>query len=260
MKKLLMLLLAGTMALSIAGCGSKGEKYTLYEDTWEGKDLKISADFYYPKDVGITIEKNGYLAGIILKYEAMNVEMNIDLYEDVTYDDNKEIHKERYKDSYTEFEMKDFDCYSYEDTSWDEYVTFIHIEEVSETTDRYVKIVTEYMNSAGAPKDQSPVDIPEVKKIIESITYNGVVDAPPSIIDEWITEQEPKESYDFWSKGDGRIYKEDGMIDMTYTDNGDSVSITCEGDSAPTEYKYRIENNKLILTDPDGKEITFVRK
>ena len=57
MKKLLSVILMVTLVLSLAACGgNKGAKITLYEDTWEGENVKLAVDFYYPEDAGITLE------------------------------------------------------------------------------------------------------------------------------------------------------------------------------------------------------------
>lgn len=47
MKKLLSVVLALTLVLSLAACGgdNKGAKITLYEDTWEGDNVKLCSRF-----------------------------------------------------------------------------------------------------------------------------------------------------------------------------------------------------------------------
>ena len=49
MKKLLSVVLALTLVLSLAACGgNKGEKITLYEDTWEGENVKLAVGIAEP--------------------------------------------------------------------------------------------------------------------------------------------------------------------------------------------------------------------
>ncbi|MDO5480031.1 MAG: hypothetical protein Q4G23_12800, partial [Clostridia bacterium] len=75
MKKLLSVMLALTLVLSLAACGgNKGEKITLYEDTWEGDNVKLAVDFYYPEGADITLEGDEeYPNWIDMKYESKNI-------------------------------------------------------------------------------------------------------------------------------------------------------------------------------------------
>ena len=47
---------------------------------------------------------------------------------------------------------------------------------------------------------------------------------------------------------------------FTYEDNGTEISITYEGNTSPLVLKYRIEGNKLIVTDSFGKDVEYVKK
>ena len=141
MKKLLSVILMVTLVLSLAACGSKGTKITLYEDTWEGENVKLAVDFYYPEGADITLEGDEeYPNWIDMKYNSKNITIGPALFEDTTFDANKEYAKEN-EDTYEEFELNGYDCYAYEDFGG--YCIYVHLEEVSETTDRYLVINTE---------------------------------------------------------------------------------------------------------------------
>ena len=50
MKKLLSVILMVALVLSLAACGgNKGEKVTLYEDTWEGDNVSLQQISTIPK-------------------------------------------------------------------------------------------------------------------------------------------------------------------------------------------------------------------
>ena len=50
------------------------------------------------------------------------------------------------------------------------------------------------------------------------------------------------------------------LMKFTYEDKGTSVSILYEGNTAPLELNYRIEGNKLIVTDSFGSDVEYTRK
>ena len=180
MKKLLSVLLAGAMILSLAACGggNKGVKHTLYEETWEGDDVMLAVDFYYPEDADIELEGDEeYPNNISMHYKSKNITIGPSLFEDTTFDANKKSAKERRSD-YKEFKINDYDCYGYE--AFGGYWIYVHLEEVSETTDRYLVIDTEVIDYSvdGTPKGIGHYEDEDIKKIIESFEYRGVVNYP----------------------------------------------------------------------------------
>lgn len=48
--------------------------------------------------------------------------------------------------------------------------------------------------------------------------------------------------------------------EFTYEDKGTEVSILYTGNTSPLVLKYRIEGNKLIVTDSFGKDVEYVKK
>lgn len=52
----------------------------------------------------------------------------------------------------------------------------------------------------------------------------------------------------------GRIMK------FTYEDDGEQLSILYEGNTSPTVLKYRIDGNKLIITDSFGSDVEYTKK
>lgn len=180
MKKLLSIILASLMVLSLAACGggSKGEKLTLYAETWEGDDVRLAVDFFYPENAGITLEGDEeYPNWIDMHYESKNITIGPALFEDTTFDANKEYAKEE-EETYKEFKINGYDCYGYEDFGG--YWIYVHLEEVSETTDRYMVIDTEIIDySKDTPEGIAHYEDKDIKKIIESFVYNGIVEYPP---------------------------------------------------------------------------------
>ncbi len=180
MKKFLSVLIAGIIVLSVTACGNnsgenKGIKYTLYEDTWEGDGVKIAVDFYYPEDADIEIDADeDYLNNVSMHYKSKNITIGPSLFEDTTFDANKEYAKEN-KEDYKEFKINGYDCYGYE--AFGGYWIYVLLEEVSETTDRYLVIDTEVIDYSidGTPKGIGHYEDEDIKKIIESFEYRGVV-------------------------------------------------------------------------------------
>ena len=180
MKKLLAVMLAIILVLSLAACdgGSKGEKITLYESTYEGDDVRIAADFYYPGNVGITLEGDEeYPNWVDMKYPEKNITISAALFEDTTFDDNKGYAKEE-EETYTELKLNGYDCYAYEDFSG--YWIYVHLEEISENTDRYLVINTEITDYSidSTPEGIAHYEDKDIKKIMESFEYRGLVEYP----------------------------------------------------------------------------------
>ena len=102
------------MALSMTACGNKGEKLTLYAETWEGDNVRLAVDFYYPEDADITLEGDEeYPNWMDMHYTSKNITISPAIFEDTTFDNNKEYDKEN-EETYTEFKLNGYDCYAYE--------------------------------------------------------------------------------------------------------------------------------------------------
>ncbi|MBQ8836136.1 MAG: hypothetical protein IJ002_01345 [Clostridia bacterium] len=186
MKKLLSVILAGLMVLALAACGddnkgseeNKGEKLTLYGETWEGDDVMLAVDFYYPADAGITLEGDEeYPNWIDMHYNDKNITISPAIFEDTTFDANKEYAKEN-EETYEEFKLNGYNCYAYEDFGG--YWIYVHLEELSETTDRYLVIDTEVIDYSidDTPEGKAHYEDKDIKKIIDSFEYRGLVEYP----------------------------------------------------------------------------------
>ncbi len=182
MKKLFCIILAVIAVLTITSCNketaeNKGEKLSLYAETWEGDDVMLSVDFFYPEDTGITIDiDEDYPNWAKINYETKNLIISPAVFEDTTFDSNKEYAKEN-EETYTEFELNGYDCYAYEDFGG--YWIYVHFEELSETTDRYMVVDTSVIDySKDYTEGIAHYEDEDVKKIIDSFVYNGVVAYP----------------------------------------------------------------------------------
>jgi len=179
MKKILSTIFAIVLVLSLVACGgNKGKKLTLYAETWEGDDVRLAVDFYYPEDAGITLEGDEENPNWIdMCYESKNIKISPALFEDTTFDANKEYAKEN-EETYKEFKIDKYNCYGYEDFGG--YWIYVHLEEVSETTDRYLVISTEVIDySKDTPEGIAHYEDEDIKKIIESFEYQNLVEYPP---------------------------------------------------------------------------------
>ncbi len=199
MKRILLVIISGLMAFSLVACGgekpqnkepnqnqteatekseNKGEKITLYGEIVEGDDVRYAVDFYYPGDVGIILEGDeDNPSWIDMNYESKNITVSPSVFEDTTFDANKEYSKEN-EETYKEFDINGYDCYGYE--SFGGYWIYVHFEELSETTDRYMVISTEINDYSidDTPEGIAHYEDEDLKKIIESFEVRGVVDYP----------------------------------------------------------------------------------
>jgi len=176
MKKLLAVILAAAMLLSFAACGPKGVKEEIVEySTCEGEGFYLSAELYHPESY--TVEQSeDYPNWLTLTNIEKNCEIKIGIYEDTTYDANKEYDKEN-EETYTEFKVGKYDAFGYEDFGG--YYINMHLEEVSETTDRYIVVQIETPDySKDHLEGIQYFEDEEIKEIVESITYNGVLEVP----------------------------------------------------------------------------------
>lgn len=48
--------------------------------------------------------------------------------------------------------------------------------------------------------------------------------------------------------------------DFEYEDRGTLVVIKYKGDTVSNEYEYRIDDNKLIIKDSYGQDVTYIKK
>lgn len=184
MKRFLSIILAGLLALSFAACGdkkekeeNKGKKHTLYAETWEGDDVMLAVDFYYPEEEITLKGDEEYPDRIDMHYEEKNINISPAIMEDTTFDANKEYAKEN-EETYEEFKIGKYSCYAYEDFGG--YWIYVHLQEVSETTDRYLVISTDRIDYSkdDTPEGKAQYEDKIVKKIAESFEYRGVVKYP----------------------------------------------------------------------------------
>ena len=49
-------------------------------------------------------------------------------------------------------------------------------------------------------------------------------------------------------------------MNFTYEDDGSKLSILYTGNTSPLELNYRLDGNKLIITDSFGEEVEYIKK
>lgn len=133
MKKLLAVILAGLMMLSLAACGDNGTKVNL---SYSAGEKTYGVEFYYPNNSDIELYTEEDYAELNDNVEEYTFE--IGLYEDDDYEYSQNWAKEQLPDSYKEEEVAGFKGYSYSTAS--EYTLVLPLEEVEEGTFRYVEL------------------------------------------------------------------------------------------------------------------------
>ena len=81
------------------------------------------------------------------------------------------------QENFKEFKINGYDCYGYE--AFGGYWIYVHLEELSDMTDRYLVIDTETIDyGKDFTEGIAHYEDKDVKEIIESFVYNGVVEFP----------------------------------------------------------------------------------
>lgn len=269
MKRLFALLLAALMVLTLVSCAgsgsggntgnneeNKGEKLTLLQYTEEDYDAMISVDFFYPDNADITIEideEDPYCAD--LTYEDVGVIISPSLFEDTTFDDNKEYAKEE-EETYTEFEIGGYDCYAYEDFGG--YWIYAHLEKLYENTDRYLVITIDPIDFDEPIAEGAELyEIDEVKEIVDSFVYNGLVGGSA----ESEIESGEEDAFDDEGFDTDLFVGEWNAVDSPYNEvfnfyEGEYATYTISGQEMELEYEITDEGY-LYLTFETGQELDY---
>lgn len=153
-----------------------GTMLQLCNETYEGDSLMISADFWYPEDAGVKEAEvfGSFYARKTLVDSANNVKMEIYLHESSVYPNHKEVAAKDNPDTYKEFKIGEYDAYAYESVR--SYYLTILLENISETTDRFIDIqINQISSTSDLPGGKDYFDQERGKAIINSLRYNGVV-------------------------------------------------------------------------------------
>lgn len=269
MKRLFALLLAALMVLTLVSCAgsgsggntgnneeNKGEKLTLLQYTEEDYDAMISVDFFYPDNADITIEideEDPYCAD--LTYEDAGVIISPSLFEDTTFDDNKEYAKEE-EETYTEFEIGGYDCYAYEDFGG--YWIYAHLEKLYENTDRYLVITIDPVDFNDPVAEGAELyEIDEVKEIVDSFVYNGLVGGSA----ESEIESGEEDAFDDEGFDIDLFVGEWNAVDSPYNEvfnfyEGEYATYTISGQEMELEYEITDEGY-LYLTFETGQKLDY---
>lgn len=167
MRKLLAVILAGLMLLSLAACGDSGTKVDLRYDG----EKTYGVEFYYPNNSDIEIYTEEDYAELNDNTEEYTFE--ISLYEDDDYEYSQNWAKENVSDSYQETEVAGFKGYSYSTAS--EYTLILPLEEVEEGTFRYVELELQIDGNAEETKNFFNEN-KDIQSIMNSFKYLGDVE------------------------------------------------------------------------------------
>ena len=66
--------------------------------------------------------------------------------------------------------------------------------------------------------------------------------------------------YTFNSDKTGTYDASGTLMQFTYEDDGEKLSILYTGSTSPLVLKYRIDGNKLIITDSFGSDVEYTKK
>lgn len=178
MKKLLSVILAGIMVLSLAACGGgapKGEKLSMtIEKKGSQTGEMYSADVYYEPAEAITVTSD-YDNKQEIKNSENNTLVKFDLYSDTTYTNNKNKAKEA-EDDYKEIKIGDYDGYAYS-YSKNTYRVFVRFEGVDEASMQncYMRIDVRPADGNMDTDASALYEGEYVQSIVKTLTYNGIV-------------------------------------------------------------------------------------
>lgn len=85
-------------------------------------------------------------------------------------------------------------------------------------------------------------------------TGDGEADAVPSLVGQWAY---GSFVYDFQNDSVGSYC---GTMNFKYKNSADSLYITYEGQTEPMALAYRLDGDKLIVTDSFGSDVEYVKK
>ena len=78
-----------------------------------------------------------------------------------------------------------------------------------------------------------------------------------SIVGSWVHDSYV---YTFNSDNTGSYNASGTKMEFTYEDNGSTVSILYKGNTAASDYDYKIEGKKLIIKDSFGNDVEYIKK
>ncbi len=76
----------------------------------------------------------------------------------------------------------------------------------------------------------------------------------------WVCKDYPSAIYNFNDNGKGFYSFAGADMPFCYEDKGESVSILYIGNTVASEYKYRIEDDKLLINDSLGSTVIYIKK
>lgn len=79
------------------------------------------------------------------------------------------------------------------------------------------------------------------------------------LVGSWVFE-EGGFTYTFNADGTGSYDAFGEVLNFTYTDNGDSITMTYVDVDVPTTLPYAIDGNTLTVTDSFGSEVKYIKK
>ena len=178
MKKLLSVILAGIMVLSLAACGGgapKGEKLSMTTEKKGSQTGEMYAvDVYYEPAEAITVESD-YENKQLIKNTENNISIEFAIHSDTTYTNNKNAAKEK-EDDYKEIKIGDYDGYAYS-FSKNTYYVFVRFDGVDEPTMQncYMRIKVKPTDSDMDTEASALYEGEYVQSIVKTLTYNGIV-------------------------------------------------------------------------------------
>lgn len=94
--------------------------------------------------------------------------------------------------------------------------------------------------------------------VVICLTVVGCGKAKDPIVGKWAYGS--GDSFVFTFNEDKTCHYSANNKNCTYTVDGEKLSILYEGDTAPFETTFRIEDNKFIMKDSFDNDVTYTRK
>ena len=170
MKKLLSVILAGLMVLSMTACGG-GTKVSLSYNSGYENSKTFGVEFTYPDNADIELYTEEDYAEINDNVEEYTFEIAI--YEDDDYEYSENWAKESVADTYKEVEVLGYKGYSYSIVS--EYTVILPFEEVEEGVFRYVELELQIDGDA-EETEKFFNENKDIQSILKSMKYLGNIE------------------------------------------------------------------------------------
>ena len=240
------------------------EMHILSLDLGENEYIQVRVD--YPKNSDIELkETEDDTSEIKIINEKKNYELKLALSDELedTYKEGQEADKE--ENGYTEAKFAENDGYYY---MFGKSTVMGNIL-IDTQTDNDFKYI--YFELSPVKEGSDVLNVfkqTEVQNILSSFGFryttnsnennNGKKESTGNLVGQW--SYYTSYTYTFNADGTGTYDAMGTIMNFTYKDDGKQLSILYTGNTSPTVLDYKIDGNRLIITDSFGEDIVYVKK